>query len=213
MQALEKTYTNDNWITLIIVFLLLLIFLLKIIDHKKLKGYAMVPFYKNFIDDELEKNISLFNGFQMIISLFSIITLSFVCYKISVYYSKNYEDDFFTFLIIFGLVLLYFFVKWMLEYLLSTLFAIRKNTRFFLVSKFSYLYFASFVLFVGIIIVQYSQLETVFLINSTIIIFFLRFILHFIYNKKLIFSKLFYFILYFCAFEIAPLLILFKLMF
>ncbi len=213
MQALERIYNTHNWITIVLVFLFLTIFLMKVIDPKKLKGYALSVFSKNFIEDETEEDTSFFNSFQIVISLFSGIVLSVVLYFLIIHYSSNTATGFFTFFMIFISVFLYFIVKWSLEYALSIVFQIKKSVRFFVVSKFSYLYSISFLLFFGIVLVEYSQLNTHFLLYLSIVLFLFRFVLHFFNNKKLIFNKLFYFILYFCAFEIAPLLILFKLMF
>ncbi|PWG05813.1 DUF4271 domain-containing protein [Polaribacter aquimarinus] len=213
MQALERTYSNNYWITIIFMILLLVIFVLKLTNPEKLKGYAFSLLSKSFIEDEVEEDTSYFNSFQIFISLFSGLVLSMVLYNFLIFYSKQFTNSFFSFCIIFLSVFFYFMIKWGIEYLLSIVFKIKKRVRFFLVSKFSYLYSICFFLFLGVVLVQYSQLSTRFLLFFSILLFFTRFLLHFFNNKKLIFSKLFYFILYLCAFEIAPLLILFKLMF
>jgi hypothetical protein len=70
----------------------------------------------------------------------------------------------------------------------------------------------SFAFFIAIILFFYTGLKVQFLAYFVIILFLIRIVFHLINNKKLILSKLFYFILYFCAFEIAPLFVLFKLM-
>ncbi|WP_353888577.1 DUF4271 domain-containing protein [Polaribacter aquimarinus] len=213
LQALERTYSNNYWITIIFMILLLVIFVLKLTNPEKLKGYAFSLLSKSFIEDEVEEDTSYFNSFQIFISLFSGLVLSMVLYNFLIFYSKQFTNSFFSFCIIFLSVFFYFMIKWGIEYLLSIVFKIKKRVRFFLVSKFSYLYSICFFLFLGVVLVQYSQLSTRFLLFFSILLFFTRFLLHFFNNKKLIFSKLFYFILYLCAFEIAPLLILFKLMF
>ncbi len=195
------------------MILLLVIFVLKLTNPEKLKGYAFSLLSKSFIEDEVEEDTSYFNSFQIFISLFSGLVLSMVLYNFLIFYSKQFTNSFFSFCIIFLSVFFYFMIKWGIEYLLSIVFKIKKRVRFFLVSKFSYLYSICFFLFLGVVLVQYSQLSTRFLLFFSILLFFTRFLLHFFNNKKLIFSKLFYFILYLCAFEIAPLLILFKLMF
>ena len=213
LQALEKTYINDNWLTIVFVVLLFAVVVLKASNANKLKGYALALFTKNFVEDEIEEDTSFLNSFQITIYLFSGIVLSIVLYHLVTYYSTNVSKDFFSFLIIFLAVFSYFMLKWGIEYLLSLVFQVRKITRFFIVSKFSYLYSICFFLFIATILVQYTQLGVDFLLYFSIFLFLIRFITHFQNNKKLIFSKLFYFILYLCAFEIAPLLILFKLMF
>ena len=213
LQALERTYLNNYWITIIFVFLLLIVFVLKASNPKKLKGYAFSLFSKNFIESEVEEDTSYLNPFQVLISLFSGVVLSIVLYRLIVGFSSKITEGFNTFLMIFLSVFFYFMTKWALEYAFSLVFQVRKSVRFFIVSKFSYLYSICFLLFFGVVLVEYSQLNSDFLLYFSILLILVRLTFHFFNNKKLIFSKLFYFILYFCAFEIAPLLILFKLMF
>ena len=195
------------------VCLVLAVFFLKALDAKKLKAYVFSLFSGRFLEDETEEDTSFFNPFHTIISLFSMIVLSLLLYNLFGSLSYNSPKGFYNFTLIFLIVFSYFGVKWFLEFTLSFLFKVKKTVRYFLVSKFSYLYSVSFLLFFAIVLVEYSKLSYNFLLYFSGALFLLRFLLHFINNKKLIFSKLFYFILYLCAFEIAPLFILFKLMF
>lgn len=182
-------------------------------NSKKLKGYSFSIFSKNFIEEELEEDTSFFNPFHIIFSLFVGLVISLFVYKLLVFSSVNINKGFYTYSTIFFFTATFFICKWFIEAVLVALFQINRSVHFFLVSKFSYLYSISFLLFFGIVLAQYSQLNFKLLLYFSVLLFLFRFTLHFFANKKLIFSKLFYFILYFCAFEIAPLLILFKLMF
>ncbi|ARV06945.1 hypothetical protein BTO04_09725 [Polaribacter sp. SA4-10] len=213
MQALEKIVIENNFITLLLVLLLAIVFLLKGIDSIKLKGYVSALFNKGFVEIETDENRMIFKGFYILIFTFSVTVLSLILYFFIRENVNNREEGFYSFFAIFSLVLIYFLVKWILEYLFSSLFLINKGVHFFLVSKTSYLYAITFLLFGGVILVEYSQLNASFLFYLTAILFFIRFVAHVVNNKKLIFSELFYFILYLCAFEIAPLFILFKLIF
>ncbi|QNM84800.1 DUF4271 domain-containing protein [Polaribacter pectinis] len=213
MQALEKIFINTDWITILLVLLLGTIFFLKGLDAVKLKGYVFALFNKGFVENEVEENSTFPKAFQILMFLFSITVLSLVCYYCLIYFSETKIDGFYLFGITFLTVFFYFLIKRSLEYLLSLLFLIRKEVRFFLVSKSSYLYNISFYLFVSLVLLQYTKLNITFLTTFTTLLFLMRFIFHIINNKNLIFNKLFYFILYICAFEIAPLFILFKLMF
>jgi len=209
----EILYLNEQWITIVLLFLLICISVLKFFDKTKLLGYFGAVFSKNFIDREVEEYTGYLNKFQILIFFFTIVVLSILNYKFVVFYKLNTEKGIQTFSIIFLVIFSYFIIKRSLEYLISILFNLKIQSRFFLVSKFSYLYSISFFIFIAIIITQYTALSILFLLYFSGFLFLIRFALHFFNNKKLIFSQLFYFILYLCAFEIAPLLILFKLMF
>lgn len=198
---------------MVIMFLLALIFFLKGLGGNKLKGYAVSIFNSNFIETELEENVTFFNSFHILIFSFSVAVISLLLYSFAGNSLVDDQDGFHNFLYFLGLTFLFFAVKWGLEYLLTVIFFIKKEVRFFLVSKFSYLYSISFLIYIGLILVEYTKLDKVFLAYFTAVLFLIRFTVHLINNKKLIFSKLFYFILYLCAFEIAPLFLLFKLVF
>ncbi|WP_367889105.1 DUF4271 domain-containing protein [Polaribacter sejongensis] len=179
----------------------------------RLKGSVSSLFNESFIDSEIEENTSFFNPFKNVIFIFSITVLALLTYKIYLYYNSSAEQGFYTFLKIFGVVFSYLTIKRLLEFLLSVVFKIDKKLDFFLVSKSVYLYSVSFFLLIAIVLVEYSQLDTPFLVYFSALLFSIRFIFHAVINKKLVFSELFYFILYLCAVEIAPLFVLFRLLF
>jgi hypothetical protein len=212
VQALEKVAINTIWIPMVLVFLFAIIAVLKIIDVEKLKGYAIAIFNKGFLEDELEEDTSLFSSFYSLLLVFSSIVLALV---VSLFVSEINKYSFVTFssfLYILGIVFSYFVIKTLLEELFTKIFLIEKQVRYYLISKFGYLYSISFFLLVFFILFQFGPLNILSFITIISMLFFICFILHVVNNKKLIFSKLFYFMLYICAFEIAPLLILFKMM-
>ncbi len=170
-------------------------------------------FKRSFVLKEIEEGTSYFSSFKVITSLFTTLVFSLFLYYLKVSFSSSSVSGFTDFSFIFFGVFAYFLIKWLLEFLLSLLFEIKRTIRFFLLSKLSYLFSVSFFLLLALVLVEYSQVNIYFLLCFSGSLFFLRAVLIFLNNKKLIFSKLFYFILYICGFEIAPLFILFKLMF
>ncbi|OAD46264.1 DUF4271 domain-containing protein [Polaribacter atrinae] len=213
MQAVERVIVDNSWITILLVCLLACIFLLRGLSTVRLKGSVSSLLNKSFVESEIEENSSFFNPFKNVVFVFSITILSLLSYKIYLHYNSSSEQGFYTFLKILGVVFSYLTIKRLLEFLLSVIFKIDKKLDFFLVSKSIYLYSVSFFLLIAIVLVEYSQLNTLFLVYFSALLFSVRFIFHAVINKKLIFSELFYFILYLCAFEIAPLFILFRLLF
>jgi hypothetical protein len=212
LQALEKIVIHTNWVSFILVFLFAIIAILKIIDAEKLKGYVFALFNKSFLEDEEEEDTSFFSSFYSLLFLFSCIVLALV---ISLLISERNEDFSFSFsffLLVLGIIFSYFTLKSILELLMVRLFLIKKQVRFYTVSKFGYFYSLSFFLLVLFVLFQFGPLNFSFFITIGSGLFFLNFVFHVFNNKKLVFSKLFYYILYLCAFEISPLIIMFKLM-
>ena len=213
MQALEKIVINTNWISIILVFLFAIIAVLKIIDGDKLKGYVFALFNKGFIQDEVEENTSFFSSFYSLLFIFSSVVLALVTSLLVAETNKNTSFSVSSFFLILGIIWSYFTIKSLLEIGVIRLFFIKKEVRFYVVSKFGYLYSISFFLIIFLVLFRFGPLNFSFFIAATLGLFFLKFVFQVVNNKNLVFGKLFYFILYLCAFEIAPLLIMFKLVF
>lgn len=213
MQALERTIIDTNWVTVLLVVLLVCVFLLKGLSFERLKGNALSLINKTFIESEIEENYSFVNLFKIVVFIFSMTVISLLMYKFLLFFDVSKEGGFYIFMETLGVVFSYFSTKRLVEFLLSHLFKINEQLKFFLGSKSNYLNCVSFYVFIALVIVEYSPLNTLFLVYISVLFFSIRFVLHLISNKKLISSKLFYFILYLCSFEIAPPFILFKLLF
>jgi len=213
VQALEKIVINTNWISIILVFLFAIIAVLKIIDGDKLKGYVFALFNKGFIEDEVEENTSFFSSFYSLLFIFSSVVLALVTSLLVAETDKNTSFSVSSFFLILGIIWSYFTIKSLLEIGVIRLFFIKKEVRFYVVSKFGYLYSISFFLIIFLVLFRFGPLNFSFFIAATLGLFFLKFVFQVVNNKNLVFGKLFYFILYLCAFEIAPLLIMFKLVF
>jgi hypothetical protein len=212
VQALEKITISTNWIPIVLVFLFAIIAVLKIIDAEKLKGYVFALFNKGFVEGEATEDTSLFSSFYSLLFIFSATVLALTISLFVTERNVNLALSFSSFFSVLKVVFCYLIIKGLLEVALVRLFLINKQVRFYLVSKFSSLYSISFFLLVFFVLFQFSPLNYSCFIFTTLILFFLRFVLQLGNNKNLVFSELFYFILYICAFEIAPLLTLFKLM-
>ena len=211
MQALERSFLSNDWLTLVLVLLTLVVFFLRGLNQEKLQGYFLGLFNKGFIDTEVEERLTIFNTFYIVQFLFCVLVIALSVFTVANYY-QGFANPFNSFLWITLGTLTYFVFKKALEYGISTVLQIQGGVKFYLISKSSYLYSLSYFIFAFIVLFFYADLP----INSLFIFFGLGFLFRLIlmitYNKNLIFNHLFYFILYICGFEIAPLLILFKLM-
>ena len=213
LQALEKISTSNNWFTLIIMFLFMGIVLLKGIDPNRLKASAYSLFNVNYMKAESKENNNFFDGFQIVLFLFSVIVISLLAFSFKNYSLTTNYQDFSSFLSTFLILVSYFLLLRTLSYLFSNLFLVKNELSFFIISKYNYLYAISFLLYIAIVLNEYANLQDLYFYYFAVFLFFIRFVIHMATNKNLIFKKLFYFILYICAFEIAPLFILFKLLF
>jgi len=213
MEPVQRVFLSNNWMTITFVVALIFLVVLKTINPSKLKGYAFAIFNKGFVEVETEKSVPIFSFFKSILFLFSSLILSVAVFILM---QKNIDiktSNVILFLQIFISLTIYLLVKRLLEYSIGLLFEINNGLKYFIFSKYSSLYSASFAVFILVVMHTYSFLNTVGLLILLCLLTVLRFVVILINNKKLILSELFYFILYLCAFEIAPLFILFKWLF
>ncbi|PQJ76833.1 DUF4271 domain-containing protein [Polaribacter glomeratus] len=213
MQAIEKIITTNSWVTALILLLFISIVLLKALDTNRLKGSVFSLFNINYIETESEEISSFLDPFKVVMFLFTVVVLSLLTYSFKTYNSPTIAVSFASYVPVFLSLLSYFVIKRTLEYLLFNLFLIKKEVRLFVVSKVNYLHTVTFLLYVAIVLSEYAGFKQRYLFYLAALLFSVRFIIHLVINKNLIFNKLFYFILYICAFEIAPLFLLFKMMF
>ena len=213
MQAIEKIDISTNWVTLIFLVLLFSVFLLKGFHRTKLKEYFFAFFNKGFIFSEIEERASLLNRFSVVLFFFTTGTFGLLTFFLMNYFSQ----EVFLEISLFWKTLLFFVgyltVKRILEKLFVILFSIQTETVSFLTAKSIYTHTISLWTFPVLILFFYAALPNQILFGFILFLFVIKLGLLFANNKNLILSKLFYIILYICAFEIAPLFLLFKLIF
>ncbi len=210
MQAIELTNNKESWFTLVLLFSFVLIALLKLLKPKQLVGYSIAFFSPGFFQKKAEEFISIFTPFKLTLFAFSIIMISLV-------FHSSFSDLFFenqgfqpflkTLAAIFGYIL----IKYFIDIFLANVLALKENVNYFLQLKYGYLFTVCLLIFPILILNKYAIKSGYFLLSSFIILLIFRTLLILFNNKRLILGKLFYFILYFCTLEIAPLLILYKI--
>jgi len=208
MQAIERNFLNNDLITITFVVGLLLIFFMKVYQPKYLLGYTIAFFAQSFIEKRAKNNTKTFSLFYILLGLFSITTSSILVYTFATpnYFAASYHSFFY---ILLGCAL-YFSIKNTIIYLLVNLFNLQKELNYLVHAKNGYLYTVNLLLFPFLIINNYLIDSTYFLSIILCLLLIFRVVLITYNNKNVIFRHIFYFILYFCALELAPLLILYK---
>jgi hypothetical protein len=211
MQALDRIDFSNNWLTPVFVFALLLLVVLKISNQQKLSGYFSAIFIKGFIIKKTEERESLFNTFDIVLLCFSAIVYA-VFFSVIAELFLDVTASFTVFVSAFSFVVVYLILSLVLDVGMANLFEVQNETSYLFLTKIAYLYNTALILFPVLIITTYSSLGVAVLFLVFALFFLLSMLLLFINNKNLILNKLFYFILYICALEIAPLLFIYKMM-
>lgn len=213
MQGIDKIIDSNYWITIVLIVLFGCIVFLKLLNAQKLKERYYTLYNFSILEEESDENNVFITLFEAIMFLFSSSCIALLVFYLQQYMHADNETTLGSFLTTYSLVFSYFSVKRILEFALVRLFLLKNQLPTFFNAKAYYLHSISFILFILIVFHEYSGMNHLLLFYFSIFLFVIRFLFFVLRNKKLIFNKLFYFILYLCAFEIAPLYILFNLMF
>jgi len=211
MQALDRIDYSTNWLTLVFLFALLLLVALKTINQQKLYGYFSAFFMKGFIVKKTEERESLLTVFNIVLLCFSAIVYAIFFSFVTTFF-LDITASFTVFMTVLGFVFIYLVLCLVFDLGLIKLFEAENETGYLFSTKVAYLYTISLILFPVLIIISYSGISISVLFFVFMMLFLLSLLLLFVNNKNLILNKLFYFILYLCALEIAPLLIIYKMM-
>jgi hypothetical protein len=209
-------YTSD-WVTIVFFIVFALLVFIKILHNEKLYYTSTFFLFKKHLQIQFnqEKNL-IFNPIQWLFFCIQLLSLALILFffneKFTFYASSNKLT---AYIYIFIFVFLYFLVRYFIGLILSQVFLLKKtfNQLFY----FKVNYFNNLILWVlpFFLIAYFSPIYNEFLFNLAFIVFafllIIRYVLLISNNKKLIINDLFYFILYLCALEIAPLILIFKL--
>ena len=207
---------GETWIIVVVLFLILFFALIKFFFSKEL-GSIVQSFYSNQILGQINKEDNLFSSwpFVFLYLLFGLI-IGLYLYLLGKYLELSYSlDGFELFLLLSALVIVLFTIKIIVLRLLGFLFDIRRMVREY-VSILYLSYFNSALIFLPLVIAfsltpnRYAGIFGYAGIIILVLIFILQFLRagsNILTNYR--FPKV-YLIIYLCALEFCPLIILFK---
>lgn len=212
MQAVERAVISKDWVTIITLICFFLLVLLKFVNQDRLRRHLMMNRSKSFMENELVENNAFFSVFSVLFLIFSTLSFSLLILTVIDFYLSPEAFNFLNFLIVSASLLAFQILQNLIQTGIRSLFSINnKVVEVLLISQRSYVYSFSIFIFLLNILFYYSDLNSKYLIYGAILMLGAGLLYFLNTNKKLIISKLFYFILYLCAFKLAPLLVLFKL--
>ncbi|MBE0423203.1 MAG: DUF4271 domain-containing protein [Lutibacter sp.] len=216
-EAKEIIHQNHHWVSL--VFLAILIFLTwaKVLCKDRLLHTASLFIANKYLSIYFNKEKNdILNLFQFLLFMVQILVLALLLYFAhSMWQFSDRLNGLNGYLLLLGTVALYFCLRYLIGLFIAEIFNTKSKYNKIVYDKVSY--FNNLILWVlpflmlGAYADNYKEffLKTTFLL--LVILLILRYVLVLANNKKLIVNNLFYFILYLCALEIAPLAIILKL--
>lgn len=216
LEATERVFYSKDWITLIFLLIFTLLVLVKYHYSDRLSRLYSLLMSRNYLAIYSKNSPVLLNTFHLYFAIIQVFIFSltiFVGIKANNSIAKEFELPYF--LNILAGVFIFIVLRYFIGKLLSILFKMEKEHEFITYLKMSYL--SNFCLFITpvLVIIMYvfynSTAAAVVVTVMAVSVLFMYYVLIIKNNQKLIYNNLFYFILYLCALEIAPLVYLYKL--
>lgn len=207
---------KNDWITLIFLLIFLLLVLVKLIYKERLYQLVSIGFSKKYFLNYGKDNRLTFNSFNGILFIVQSLIILLIAYAFLLFYSPQLiqESNFLFLKIVVGSAII-FLLRYVIGKSLGLLFDIKNSHNHIAFVKMSYLFSVFLLTLPFLLLVFYSEKYNLLFFHLLIailtILLIIRYLFIFINNKKFIATELFYFILYLCALEIAPILILFKI--
>ncbi len=214
MDFSERLILSTDWAAYMLVACFVLFALSKYFYPKRFNEFSLLPITNQYFFVH-GKNDELKHPFNMMLFVAQIICVSiFVFLLFKVFDPTEVQKNKWLFLQICTAYSLFILIKFSLEKIVGNIFSLDEIINNYLYQKLSYRNFLGILFFLGNLFFLYVYPPTA----SALFIFggcalalnAIALLYSYKKNGKLIFSNFFYFILYLCALEIAPYIILYK---
>ena len=212
MEPLLRNIVVMDWITILIFVSLLFVVLAKGVFYTRFLNFIILPFNNKYIF-MYNKKEKLLNWFNLFFGLFLIINFSLFLYLgRNILFEPSQNSVIVVFPLILASLVLFLFIKLALQMGNSFIFGTQKTISEVIFKKLSYFNYSGLIMFVSNIILTYIAI-------GSKAVFYVAFLLILLVNvigwitiirnhQKFITGNFFYFILYLCALEIAPFILI-----
>jgi len=214
MQATERIYEYQDWITFIFLVCFILLVLAKLLFPQRFEEFISLLNSSKFIAFKGKEN-KAFHGFNILLLVIQALSVSVFLYIAYNYFFETDNSAIVNFIRIFTGYFCLILIKAGIEKIIGNIFELDEKIDYYIFQKFSYRNFISlFIIFASLFLV-YTIDPTALIIGliglSAISANAIGLIIIYKRNQNIIRANWFYFILYLCALEIAPYIILYKL--
>ena len=198
---------NKDWATILFVLSFALIAFTKAAFETRFNDFLRILVSEKYI--KIYKDSShLMSGFTIVLFVVQLLSISFFIQILLDYFGYVSKTDWIAFLRIFAFFTVFVLSKFLIEKIIATTFNIEEFTEQFNLQKVSYRTFIAILLLPVTIFLFYNDNPSKTLIFTIIVVVLIINVFTYLISLKiyqnLLMSKIFYFILYLCAFEIAP---------
>lgn len=212
----HRDFNNNEWITWVFLLVFLILVLVKLGYPRRFRTFLSVYVSKNFFleyANEIAEKLNFFSIALFLVQNLLVAVFLFLC--ITNFSLVPFENSLWLYIELFLGVSIYLFSLYGIGYLLSRLFSLESVYESIIIYKYSYLKVASIISIPLLLLASYnptnSEVLFYLMLGGVSFLLTVRWFHILRHNNKLFLERLFYFILYLCALEIAPLLLVYKL--
>ncbi|QLG45683.1 DUF4271 domain-containing protein [Costertonia aggregata] len=212
MEPILRNITPKDWVTIIIFVSVLFLVIAKTLFYGRFLNYLILPFNNKYIFMYNKKD-KLQNWFHVFFTIFFIINTSLFIYLArNIFLDRSGMAYPFSYLLVLGALVLYILVKITLQLGNGFVFSTQRTITEIIFKKLSYLNYCGLIMLFANIFLTYVWEDSKAIIYISILLILLINIIGWVTlirnHQKFITSYFFYFILYLCALEIAPVIIM-----
>ena len=208
---------NNDWITFVFLTVFLPLVVVKLIYKERLFKLATLFFSKKYFLKYGKESPLIFSGFNTFLFVTLNIVLSLMILVFVIEYKPELIENqsLYFFLKINIGVAMFFFFRFLLGFLLGFLFDVKQQQMILSFTKMSYLFNSMLFILPFLLFTFFIKKHNFLVFQFTMLLFatllIVRYIFVFRTNKSLLHNKWSNFFLYLCALEIAPILLLLKI--
>ena len=198
---------NKDWATVLFVLSFAIIAVTKSIFENRFGDFANLIF-SNKYTKVYKDNSNLKSGFTIALFLVQVISLAFFIQISLSYFGYASKTDWVLYIQIFTFLIFFILSKYLIEKIIATSFNIEEFMDQFNLQKVTYrTYIGLLILPINVILFYYDSFSrniSLAIIATALLVNVLTYLISIKNYQNVILGKLFYFILYLCALEIAP---------
>ncbi len=214
--TIERTIISKDWLTLLFVTTLCLLVVTRLVFRKKFTLFLGFLFSNKYQSQSVAKQENIINGFTSLLFCVQVISFSIFGYITVTFFRPYLVDAPFLFVKISSFMVFFIVIRYILEKIMAVILDIESYINAYNFHKINARNLFGLLLIPINLVLVYSDYQHKIVFFSVICVFIsYNLIILFLLLKnyqKLIINKLFYFILYLCALEIAPYLVIYKLL-
>lgn len=210
-----RNIDDNTWLVFIFLGIFVLIVIGKQLYPRRFQEFLMLPVTDKYFAIE-GKNYEFFHPFTLLMFTVQVAALSLILYFLKVFFGNGTSNAaWVAYIQMIAASSVFILSKFYLEKIVGVVFNIETYINKYLFEKLSYTNWLALLMAVGCFIIFYSSLDNLIAFKIFIpvvgVLFLIALLSTYKRNSDTISRNFFYFILYLCALEIAPLLILYKI--